>query len=305
MQREHISTFLKVVECDCNFTSAAKALHTSQPSVTRLMKALQATIGRDVPLFETRGRRKTLTGYGEKLCELLGPLKESLDEIPKRLRDEADSGVRDPVTVAAGMTAARYLLPKEILKFKRRNKGVGVSVRVELWADTLKGLRSGDLDFALRSSATIPHDMVFWVTESFEHKLIAPRRHPITKIQRVTLRDMSRHSFVAPGVDTRGWHAIRDFFAHQGLDCRLEMTVGGWDLVKHYVRMGLGLAVVPSFCIRPEDRKHLAVYPAPKDYPLGNYGIIYQKGRYFSRSALELISMLAPGFKKGITRIHT
>jgi len=304
MEIEHVATFLKVVDTGCNLTAAAKKLHKSQPTVTRLMKELERSLGGDVPLFEKRGRNKFLTPYGKKLAELLTPVKASWDDIPKRLRDEAESETLDPVSIGAGMTAARYLLPGPIRRFGKKRKDVPISLRVELWPETLKGLRSGELDFGLRSSTEVPQDMRFWLIKSYSSRLIAPQKHPINVGPDLDPQALSAHAFVAPSVDTRGWNTIREYFGVQGLDCRLAMTVGGWELVKLYVKMGVGPAIVPDFCLTPEDQGQLAVHPGPKGYPQLHYGVIYKTGAYFSRTARDLIQEIAPGFRKGINRLR-
>ncbi|MFH2201663.1 MAG: LysR family transcriptional regulator [Elusimicrobiota bacterium] len=300
MTFEQISCFIKLLECGGSFTDTARALNTSQPTVSRVMRQLQDSLGDDVPLFETAGRRKKLTPYGQLLGRELLSLREKWEEIPKRLREEAGSAVVEPVALGAGQTAAKYLLPELIRDFKKDNPAVAITLRVELWEDTLKGLRSGELDFALRSvEDDLPQDLKFRPTHDYEHVIIAPKNHPIGRAKQINLEALAPYPFIAPGKTTRGWRALDAAFGREGLDCTLGMTVGGWDLVKLYVECGLGMiALVPEMCIEPRDRRKLIIRHTDHPYLRGRYGIVTKKGRFLSRSARQLIRMIDPAQKQ-------
>ncbi|PJB26363.1 MAG: hypothetical protein CO113_04125 [Elusimicrobia bacterium CG_4_9_14_3_um_filter_62_55] len=292
MEKDQIESFLKLAELGCSFTKTALALHTSQPAISRKMAELQRELGKDLPLFEPDGRRKKLTVYGEELRNELQDLRDRWNVIAPRLQEKAGAHVNAPVRVGAGATAAHYLLPDAVEQFHRENPDVELSIRIQLFSETIKSLRAGELDFALRSAKRddIPKDLRFQPVKQIGYKLIVPKGSPLKKVQKA--EDLKDQAFVGASEGTRGYGALQRYFAQRGVPIRMALQVGGWDLAKTYVSKGLGIALVPEFCLLPGDRRKVSVRPAPEGFPVDEYGILQRKGRYLPATAKALMGLI-------------
>lgn len=293
MEKDHIDTFLKLCETGCNFTKTARLMNTSQPAISRKMSELQASLGKELPLFQSSGRGKKLTPVGEDLKTELRELREHWNSITPRLQEKAGKSVKTPVRVGSGATGAHYLMRDAISKFHRENPEVELSIKVQLFSETLAQLRSGDLDFGLRSCRRdeVPATMKFQPIQKAPYRLIVPKGSPIKKVRKA--EDLSGQAFVGASGGTRGWNTLQGFFADRGVPISMAMTVGTWDLCKLYVESGLGIALVPEFCILPGDRRKLSVREAPEGFPVYEYGLIHRKEHYLPAPAKALMKLLA------------
>jgi DNA-binding transcriptional LysR family regulator len=278
--------------------SAARAAHVlgrSQPSLSMALKALQEDLG--VRLFERSGRRNQLTPEGRALLERAGPLLEQWQALPGQIQQAARAALSGPVRVGAGEGAVLYLLPGAIRAFRRRHGEAEIIVRNQATEDTIAMLRAGELDFGLRSLAATPAGMIYAPTLSFPRVVIARKGHPILRTRKITLESLARYPFVMPWPRSTTRRLVEHALEKQGLPCRIALEAGGWEIVKRYVGLGLGLAVVPGFCAEARDGSRLGRRSVTHLFGQDDYGIVVKRGRPLSPTALELVRLVDPRFR--------
>ena len=272
-------------------TRAALALGRTQPSVSMALKQLQEGLG--VRLFERSGRRNRLTDHGRALLEPAGRLLEEWEALPRAVRAGAFGG---PVRVGAGEGAALYLLPGAIRAFRRRWPEVQVVVRNQSSEETLAMLSSGEVDFGLRAFPSPPPGTDYVPRLAFDRVVLAPRAHPIQAARRLTLALLSRHPFVMPWPQSSTRRRVTAALEAAGLPCRIAVEGGGWEIVKRYVQVGLGIAVVPAYCIRRRELSGLKGRPASHLFGRDTYGIVVRRGRVLPEAVRELARLIDPRF---------
>ncbi|MGE5278016.1 MAG: LysR family transcriptional regulator [Acidobacteriota bacterium] len=290
MEIQQARVFLAVSR-EGSFSAAARRLYRTQPTVTMAVQKLERELG--VRLFERIGHGVRLTRAGNLLLESVGPLVEQWDRTRSRLQESTDGVLRGPVQVGAGQAGILYLLPGPIRSFLRRHPGVEVFIRHRSAEDMLAMLRQGEIDFALRALPEPPADMAFAAFRTADRLLIAPRNHPVHRARSLTLEGLSRHRFILPWPGSSTRKLIEGLFAEKGLPLKVSLEAGGWETIKRYAGLGLGIGVVPDFCLDPADRR-LAARSARHLFGQDKYGIVTKRGRELSPAARALVSEIAP-----------
>ncbi len=284
---------------------AARLLGRSQPSLSMALKGLQEELG--VRLFTRMGRRNQLTPEGRALLDHARPLLEQWDALGRQIQEAALPPRMGPVRVGAGEGAVHYLLPDPIRAFKRRHGDIEVVVRNQAAEDTVAMVKAGELDFGLRSIASPPAGLRYQASLVFDRVVLATRGHPILRARKVTLAALARHPFVMPWPRSVTRRLVQDALETEGLPCRIALEAGGWEIVKRYVSLGLGIAVVPAFCVEARDRARLGSRSVAHLFGKDAYGILARRGRPLSPAAQELVRLIDPRFAmveeaEGVTR---
>jgi LysR family transcriptional regulator, putative pyruvate carboxylase regulator len=290
MEVQQARVFLAVAR-EGSFSAAARRLYRTQPTITMAVQKLERELG--ARLFERIGHGVRLTRAGQSLLESVGPLLEQWDRTRSRLQESADGVLRGPVHVGAGEAGILYLLPGPIRSFLRRHPRVEVAIRHRSAEETLALLRQGEIDFALRALPEPPADMAFSPFRNADRLLIAPRGHPIHRARSLTLESLSRHPFILPWPGSATRKLIEGVFAERGLPLKVSLEAGGWETIKRYAGLGLGIGVVPDFSLDHSDRR-LAVRSARHLFGQDTYGIVTKRGREPSAATRALIAEIAP-----------
>ena len=268
---------------------AADRVGRTQPSVTMAVQKLERDLNAD--LIERSGRGVRLTAAGQRLAEYLGPLLEQWDAASTHLEESRDGPLRGPVRVGGGEAAILYLLPPALAAFRRQHPQADVVIRHQPADETLDGLRDGSLDFGLRSLPAPPGDIEFRPILTCDRVLIAKRGSAVLD-GGPRLEKLARESFVLPRKGSTTRTMIEGAFAQAGLPLRVAVEAGGWEIVKRYVAMGLGISVVPAFCVRPGDRKAIGARSVRRLFGQETYGLVSRRDREASRAGRALIEFL-------------
>jgi DNA-binding transcriptional LysR family regulator len=200
------------------------------------------------------------------------------------------------VRVGAGEGAVLYLLPDPIRAFKRRLMQVELIVRNQSTEDTVAMLKAGELDFGLRSLASTPAGMWYRASLTFDRVVVAPKGHPILRARKINLEALARYPFVMPWPRSTTRRLVEGALEMQGLPCRVALEAGGWEIVKRYVGLGLGIAIVPAFCAEARDGTRLGSRSVAHLFGQDKYGIVVKRGRPLSPAAQELVRLIDPHF---------
>jgi DNA-binding transcriptional LysR family regulator len=122
---------------------------------------------------------------------------------------------------------------------------------------------------------------------SFDPVLITARWHPLSKRRSVTLKQISQYPLILPPRHLSTWRQVELIFQRHRLSYEVRLEVGGWEVIKRYVELGLGISIVMNVCLTGRDR--LAVLPVRKYFPQRGYGIVRLKGRPLSPQARRFI----------------
>lgn len=278
-----------------SISRAAEKLLLSQPSVSLQIKALERELG--TQLFERRGPRIVLTHDGQRLLELARPLVEAIDGLEDAFSSLRESAERGTVSIAAGGSTLQYLLPPFVEKYTHEYPQVDVRLYNVTGKAGLALLRDGEVDFAVGPMLDTPPDITFHPLVTYEPMLITRPDHPLAKRSRITLKDVAKYPLIMPPKTQSTYLIVESVLAEHGLDYEIKLEVGGYDVIKKYVGMGLGISIVMSHCLSDPD--HLHAVSLRRYFPPRTYGIVLSKGKKLSPAAERFVDTIRAGSDAG------
>jgi len=279
-----------------SISKAARRMHLSQPAVSQQIQTLESEMV--VRLFVRHGSRIELTHEGELLYEMATPLIEQLENLEDQFRmrrSEVDEG---HIEVAAGTSTIMYFLPRHVEEFRRAHPRIEVRLRNVTGLEGLEQLRKGLVDFAVGPLMSVPEDIAFHPIVSYEPVVITCLGHPLA-YKKLSLKEISRYPLILPPRGLSTWGLVDATFKKHGLSYAVAMEVGGWEAIKKYVELGLGISLVISIGITGSER--LEVLRAGEFFPHRSYGVVLRKDRILRPQARLFVDLLLKAKEGAVT----
>lgn len=273
---------------------AATRLSLTQPTVSLQVQSLERDL--DATLFERRGPKIELTFEGELLYELARPLVEGLGTLDQEFGARRNNLERGKLAIAAGESTIHYVLPHAVQQFASMHPGIALTLNNVTGKQGLQQLRERVVDFCVGPMLDTPADIAFEPVVAFDPVLIAALGHPLARLKKVSLRDISRYPLILPPRHLSTWRQVEMVFLERGLPYEVRLEMGGWEVIKRYVELGMGISIVMSVCLTGRER--LEVISVNRYFPKRVYGIVSLNTRTLSPPAREFISL----FKKSLLK---
>jgi DNA-binding transcriptional LysR family regulator len=271
-----------------SISKAAERLFLSQPSVSLQVRALEQEL--EITLFERKGPRISLTPEGEVLYELALPLVDGIDHLSDAFAERRGDLGSGELNIAAGESTILYILPELMAGFARQYPGIRLRLHNVTGRDGLAQLRADEVDFAVGSMLEVPDDITYRPIYTYDTVLITAPDHPLAKIPEPTLADISPHGLILPPRRLSTWGVVDVVFRQHHLDYTVTLEAGGWEVIKKYVKRGLGVSIVSAICLTDEEQ--LTVLPLGKYFPSRSYGVVLRRGKFLSPAAKRFIEMM-------------
>ncbi|MEU4198270.1 LysR family transcriptional regulator [Kribbella sp. NPDC026611] len=248
-----------------NFTRAAAELHVSQPALHTRVRKLEGRLG--AKLYVKRGRQLELTDVGERLAAFAN---DSRDRAADFLRTLGAVPPR-PLVLMAGSGAFLYLLGDSLKKFLARGRELRL---VTGDADaTASSVRDGSVDVGVSAFAVPPADLEYELLAQYPQTLIVRSDHRLANRRTVRLKDLQDEALVVPPKDRPHRQQLERSMLDQGLRWSVAVEAEGWELLVHFVRLGVGPAIVNGSVRTTASVRKIPV----KDLPPVRYYVITRK----------------------------
>ncbi len=271
-----------------SISKAARRMCLSQPAVSQQIHSLESELS--VTLFVRRGSTIQLTHDGELLLEMAGPLIDELENLDAQFRQRRTEVNEGHIEVAAGMSTSLYLLPRYVEAFHQAHPKIEVRLQSVTGLEGLERLRAGLADLAVGPVMQVPADIEFHPMVSYDAVVITCLGHPLARQKKLTLEQISRYPLILPPRNLSTWPMVDSTFKQHGLTYEIAMEAGGWEVIKKYVDMGLGISIIISIGITGHEK--LEVIPASEFFPGRVYGVVLRKGRLLTPQAKRFVTML-------------
>ena len=271
---------------------AAEALYVSQPAITLQLQALERELG--IKLLERSGRRLVPTREGEALYALARPLVEGIDGLEAAFQAQLGGLDAGDLDIAAGSSTILYLLPGIVDAFRQRQPDVRLRLHNVTGASGLDLLRSDAVDFAVGSMLDVPADLTYAPVYRFEPMLITPLDHPLAHKADLRLEDLSPHGLILPPQRLTTYRMVDLVFQRNRVPYTVALEVGGWEVIKQYVAMDLGISIVTAICMTDADRTRLAARSLAAYFPSRSYGVVMRKSKQLSPQARAFVELIQP-----------
>jgi DNA-binding transcriptional LysR family regulator len=289
---KQIRAFVATVKLG-TLSRAAESLYLSQPSVSLQLQALERELG--VELLQRSRRRINLTDAGEALYALARPLIEGWENIDRDFQSKIKGLQAGKLTIAAGSSTIQYLLPELVRRYRERFPAVQLQLANVTGKDGMALLRADSADFAVGSMLDVPNDIAWAPVYHYDPMLIMPLDHPLARKENVTLQDLSPYGLILPPQRLSTYRLVDLVFQQNQVPYQVAIEVGGWEVIKEYVAMGLGISIVTGICISETDQARLAVRNMRQYFPQRSYGVVMRKGKFLSAEARAFIDLIRPG----------
>ncbi|OGT35715.1 MAG: LysR family transcriptional regulator [Gammaproteobacteria bacterium RBG_16_51_14] len=273
-----------------SMSKAADQMSLSQPSISLLVQALEKDMGST--LFLRQGPRIQLTAEGKILLELALPLVEGLEILPDAFHERCHNHISGELNIAAGESTILYILPGILKQFAINHPGIRVKLSNVTGHDGLELLRGGKVDFAVGSMLEIPEDIHYTPIFTYETVLITAHEHPLAAKKNLTLEDIGQYGLILPPRHLSTWRIVDLVFQQHNVKYNVILEAGGWEVIKKYVQMNMGVSIVTSICL--SDREELVSIPLSQYFPKRTYGLVLRRGKYMSPAARKFIELIAP-----------
>ncbi len=288
---KQLRAFCTTARCG-SISKAADKLFLSQPSVSLQIQALEREL--DTTLFERRGPSIRLTPEGRTLLEISLPLVQGIDSLTDTFTERSGNLEQGELNIAAGESTILYILPDAIKRYSARFPGIRIKLHNVTGRDGMEMLRSDDADFAIGSMLEIPDDIHYHPIFQFNPVLITPRDHPLSRLENVTLEDIGPHGLILPPRHLSTWRMVDVVFHQHNIPYTVTLEAGGWEVIKKYVEIGMGVSIVTDICLTGDEK--LVSVPLDRYFPTRSYGAVIRKGKYLSIAARTFLEMMDPDF---------
>ncbi|MFG1620549.1 LysR family transcriptional regulator [Kribbella sp. NPDC049227] len=262
-----------------NFTRAAEELHVSQPALHTRIRKLERSLGHS--LYVKQGRLLHLTDIGDRLAAFANDTRDRAADFLVTL----DAAAPRPLVLIAGSGTYLYLLGDPIRRILA--KGHELQLRTGDAATTLAAVREGSADVGVTALTVPPDDLDCDLLQQFPQTLITRSDHRLAGRRSVRLKDLQDETLVVPPKDRPHRQQLERSMLDQGLRWSVAVEAEGWELLVHFVRLGIGPAVVNGSV-----RTTGAVRKIPvKDLPPVRYYVVTRPDR--SERVDELKRMLS------------
>jgi DNA-binding transcriptional LysR family regulator len=290
---KQMRAFCQVVRSG-SVTQAAQKLFLSQPSITLQIQALEREL--NVTLFERRGPALKLTPDGEALYTLAEPLVRGMDELHSSFIAQHGRLESGELNIGAGESTILYILPEAVRRFAETYPGIHMRMFNVTGRDGLKMLKSDEIDFAVGSMLDVPDDITYQPIVTFDPALITPIGHPLAEKENLSLEDISQYGLILPPRHLSTWGMVKYVFQQHNLSFKVTLEAGGWEVIKKYVEMGLGISIVTDICLTGQEK--LVKIPLDNYFPQRGYGLVLRKGKFMSPQANRFVEILVEVYRE-------
>ncbi|MBI3153787.1 MAG: CysB family HTH-type transcriptional regulator [Burkholderiales bacterium] len=232
-----------------NLTEAARALHTSQPGVSKAILELEEELGVDI--FVRHGKRlRRLTPPGEHVLRSIERLLMELENL-RRIGQEFSAQDSGTLSIATTHTQARYVLPAPVAALRRRHPAVRVVLHQGNPEQVAQMLLDGGADLGLATESLDEYDeLITLPCYDWQHVIVVPDGHPLAAVERPTLEQLAAEPLVSYHPSFTGRRRIDQAFAQRRLAPEFVLEAIDADVIKTYVRLGLGVGIVAEMAMR-------------------------------------------------------
>ncbi|WP_431026020.1 HTH-type transcriptional regulator CysB [Halomonas sp. H5] len=260
MKLQQLRYIWEVNRHNLNVSATAQSLFTSQPGISKQIRLLEDELG--VEIFARSGKHLTrVTPAGEAIIELAGQVLRTTDNIKQVAQEHSDER-RGNLAIATTHTQARYALPPVIRDFTRKYPEVALHMQQGTPKQIAQMVSEGQADFAIcTESLELFNDLVLLPCYRWNRCVLVPQDHPLAQGE-LTLERLAEHPLVTYVFGFTGRSQLDDAFRAEGLTPNVVLTAADADVIKTYVRLGLGVGIVAHMAVDPEADSDLVALEA-------------------------------------------
>lgn len=284
----------EAVKHNLNLTLAAQALHTSQPGVSKAILELESELG--IEIFARHGKRlKRITPPGAKVIKSIEVILSELNNL-KKIGQEFNAQDCGTLSIATTHTQARYVLPPVLTQLRSGYPNVNISLHQGTPQQAANMVMDELADIAIATESLADFDeLVTLPCYHWQHVLVMPPDHPLSLQKKpITLKQLSTYPLITYHPTFTGRQRIDTAFAKHHLVPNIALEAIDSDVIKTYVRIGMGVGIVAEMAIQPQFDKDLVIKPAWDLFGQNLARVAFRRGSYVRQFVLDFAQLLSP-----------
>ena len=278
---------------DLNLTETAKALFTSQPGISKAILELEAELGIDI--FARHGKRlRRITEPGQQVLKSIEVIMREVGNL-KRIGEEFSMQDAGTLSIATTHSQARYFLPEPVAQLRKRFPKVNISLHQGSPEQVARMVRDeiADIGIATEALADVP-ELVTLPCYEWRHAVVMPAGHPLAQVERISLEDLALLPLVSYHPSFSGRTRVDQAFATRNLQPNIVLEAIDADVIKTYVRIGLGVGIVAEIAVR-DDPPGGDLVSRPVGHLFGSNvtRIAFKRGAYLREFVYAFAEMLS------------
>ncbi|MBC8056089.1 MAG: CysB family HTH-type transcriptional regulator [Rhizobiales bacterium] len=278
---------------DLNLTETAKALFTSQPGISKAILELEAELGIDI--FARHGKRlRRITEPGQQVLKSIEVIMREVGNL-KRIGEQFSMQDAGTLSIATTHSQARYFLPEPVAQLRKRFPKVNISLHQGSPEQVARMVRDevADIGLATEALADMP-DLVTLPCYEWRHAVVMPSGHPLAQVERVSLEDLALLPLVSYHPSFSGRTRVDQAFAARNLVPNIVLEAIDADVIKTYVRIGLGVGIVAESAVRDDPPGgDLVSRPVGHLFGTNVTRIAFKRGAYLREFVYAFAEMLS------------
>jgi len=297
MKLQQLRYIWEVAHHDLNVSATAQSLFTSQPGISKQIRLLEDELG--IEVFARSGKHLTrVTPAGEAILQTTGEILRKVDSIKQVAQDYSNERIGS-LSIATTHTQARYALPPVISEFIDKYPDVSLHMHQGTPMQISELAADGTVDFAIATEALeLFSDLVMMPCYKWNRSIIVPKDHPLVQVDKLSLEDIAQYPIVTYVFGFTGRSRLDEAFFNRGLAPKVVFTAADADVIKTYVRLGLGIGIVASMAYNPETDSDLVSLDASHLFKPSVTKIGFRRGTFLRSFMYDFIEQFAPHLTK-------
>jgi LysR family cys regulon transcriptional activator len=293
MKLQQLRYIREVFQNDLNVSATAERLFTSQPGISKQIRLLEEELGIDI--FVRGGKQFVgVTPGGEQVLRLSGEILSKVNDI-RKIAEEYHNREIGELSIATTHSQARYALPKVVQKFMQKYPNIRLTIHQGTPAQIAEQVSKGQVDIAIATEGTdLFENLTKLPCYQWNRSVIVPHGHPLTQVSELTLEDIARYPIVTYTFGFTGRSQLDQAFEAAGIRPQVALTAVDADVIKTYVRLGLGVGIVAHMAHDPQADGDLVPLEAAHLFASSTTKIVIRRETYLRTFLYDFIEIVAP-----------
>jgi len=283
----------EAVRRNLNLTETARALHTSQPGVSKAIIELEEELG--VEIFARHGKRlKRVTEPGQHVLKSIELIMREVGNL-KRIGEQYSAQDSGTLSIATTHTQARYVLPQPVAQLREAFPKVNVSLHQGSPDQVARMLIDEVAEIGIATESLDHYDeLITLPCYEWQHMLVMPTDHPLARQTNITLEELADQPLITYHPSFTGRTKIDEAFAAKRLHPRIALEAIDSDVIKTYVRLGLGVGIVAEMAMKDDGTNtDLISLPAGQLFGLNVARVAFKRSAYLRNFVYKFAELLS------------
>ena len=302
MKLQQLRYICEVARRNLNVSLTARDIYTSQPGISKQIRLLEEELG--LKIFQRNGKRLTeITPAGRAVIDVAGNILEQADKLKQLAMEHTDEN-RGSLSIATTHTQARYVLPPIIRRFRDKYPEVILHMHQGTPMQISELAAAGTVQFAIATEALeLFDDLIMMPCYNWNRSVIAPAGHPLTRLpRRLELSDIADYPIVTYVFGFTGRSQLDHAFDRAGLKPQVVFTAADADVIKTYVRLGMGVGIVATMAYDPDLDSDLVSIDASHQFEHSVTRLGFRRGILLRGYMYDFIELFAPHLTREVTQ---